>query len=39
MIKTTIIRDKKGKILEVIEEGDIDEYIAFDEEIEGDPYE
>lgn len=38
MIKTTIIRDKKGKILEVIEEADFYEYIASDEEEEGDPY-
>ena len=42
-MKTAIIRDKKGEIVEIIEmiqEGDIDEYIAYDEEeLEGDPYE
>jgi hypothetical protein len=38
-MKTTIIRDEKGRILEVIEEGDIDEYIAYDEEMEGEGYE
>lgn len=36
MIKETIIRDKKGNIIEIIQEGDVDEYIAYDEMVEGD---
>ena len=34
----TIKKNKKGEI-EIILDGDIDEYIAYDEEEEGDPYE
>ena len=37
MIKT-IKKNKKGEI-EIILDGDIDEYIAYAEEEEGDPYE
>ena len=33
-MKTTIIRDKKGNIVEIIEDGDFEEYIAFDREVE-----
>jgi hypothetical protein len=36
-MKRTIKKNKKGKI-EIILDGDIDEYIAYDEEEEGDPY-
>ena len=38
MIKTSVKRDKEGKLLELVLDGDIDEYIAYDEEMEGDPY-
>ena len=31
-MKTEIIRDKDGKIIEIRQTGEIDEYIAFDEE-------
>ena len=34
----TIKKNKKGEI-EIILDGDIDEYIAYDEAEEGDPYE
>lgn len=38
-MKRTIKRNEKGKI-EIIDEGDVEEYIAFDEYCdEGDPYE
>ena len=31
-MKTEIIRDKNGKIVEIRQTGEIDEYIAYDEE-------
>ena len=31
-MKTEIIRDKKGRIIEVRQTGEIEEYIAYDEE-------
>lgn len=38
-MKKTIKQDKKGNIIEIVLDGDIDEYLAYDEEEEGDPYE
>lgn len=34
-MKTTVIRDKKGNIKEIIQDGTIEEYIAFDMEMDG----
>jgi len=37
-MKSEIIKDKEGNIIEIIQKGEIEEYIAFDE-AEGDCYE
>ena len=34
-MKTTIKRDKDGNIVEIMEDGEIEEYLAFDKEVEG----